>query len=225
MPARQREERSRRSRNPHRALLRRILLRTPNARWLAAAGRYPKAQGRRGTMHPRAVPSAVRGWSGADRGTDRQRRFLIARTSSSRPCDWSPHLIVTCRCTGFDDSSKSAQFYDGDWTPTSPAVLQCADLRRRTQVGSTPPGAGRPRAEPGFPVGVVAEAGEIDQVPFFFPDPTERSCARVPPHPHRTACGARALFTRTSTRAGSRRLESRRGSVQHLEIRRPQSPR
>jgi hypothetical protein len=33
---------------------------------LAAAGQYPKAQGRRGTTHPRAVPSAVRDWLGAD---------------------------------------------------------------------------------------------------------------------------------------------------------------
>ena len=65
IPARRREARSRRSRSPHRAPLRRIRLRMPDARLLAAAGRYPKAQGRRGTRHPRAVPSAVRDWLGA----------------------------------------------------------------------------------------------------------------------------------------------------------------
>src|SRR6266446_1873129 len=51
---------------PHRAPLRRIRLRMPNALLLAAAGQYPKAQGHRGTTHPRAVPSAVRDWLGAD---------------------------------------------------------------------------------------------------------------------------------------------------------------
>ncbi len=65
IPARRREERSRRSRSPHRAPLRRIPLPMPNARLLAAAGRYPKAQGRRGTTHPGAVPSAVREWLAA----------------------------------------------------------------------------------------------------------------------------------------------------------------
>src|ERR1035438_2247268 len=52
--------------SPHRAPLRRIRLRMPNALLLAAAGQYPKAQGRRGTRHARAVPSAVRDWLGAD---------------------------------------------------------------------------------------------------------------------------------------------------------------
>jgi len=47
-PAMRREARSRRFRSPHRAPLRRIRLRMPTARWPAAAGRYPKAQGRRG---------------------------------------------------------------------------------------------------------------------------------------------------------------------------------
>ena len=87
IPARRREERSRRSRSPHRAPLRRIRLRMPNALLLAAAGQYPKAQGRRGTTHPRAVPSSVRDWLGADHGTDRQRGFLIAPTTSSPSCN------------------------------------------------------------------------------------------------------------------------------------------
>jgi len=42
-----------------------------------------KAQGRRGTTHPKAVPTAVRDWSGAGHRTGRQRGFLIAPTSSS----------------------------------------------------------------------------------------------------------------------------------------------
>ena len=57
----------------------------PNALLLAAAGRYPKAQGRRGTTHPRAVPSAVRDWLGADHQTDRRRGFPIAPATSSPP--------------------------------------------------------------------------------------------------------------------------------------------
>ncbi|HXZ30737.1 MAG TPA: hypothetical protein VEH30_00530 [Terriglobales bacterium] len=40
----------------------------PNALLLAAADQYPKAQARRhGTTHPKAVPTAVRDWLGADR--------------------------------------------------------------------------------------------------------------------------------------------------------------
>jgi hypothetical protein len=38
----------------------------PTALLLAAAGQYPKVQGRHDTTHPRAVPSAVRDWSVAD---------------------------------------------------------------------------------------------------------------------------------------------------------------
>jgi hypothetical protein len=66
IPARRREARSRRSRSPHPALPRRIRPRMPTARLLAAAGQYPTAQGRRGTTHPRAIPSAVRDWLDAD---------------------------------------------------------------------------------------------------------------------------------------------------------------
>ncbi len=79
VPARRGEERSRRSRSPHRAPLRRIRLRMPNALLPAAAGQYPKAQGRRGTTHPRAVPSAVRDWLAAGHGTDRQRSLRQLR--------------------------------------------------------------------------------------------------------------------------------------------------
>jgi hypothetical protein len=59
----------------------------PNARLLAAAVQYPKAQGRRGTTHPRAVPSSVRDWLGTDHRTDRQRGFVIAPTTSSPSCN------------------------------------------------------------------------------------------------------------------------------------------
>src|SRR5207247_7202502 len=61
--------------------------------WLRPAN-IPKAQGRRGTTYPRAVPSAVRDWLGADHGTDRQRRFLIAPTTSFPPCNRSCCLIL-----------------------------------------------------------------------------------------------------------------------------------
>ena len=59
VPARQRGVRSRRCRNPRRAPLRRIPLGTPPARRPAAADRYPRAQGRRGTTHPRAPRSSA----------------------------------------------------------------------------------------------------------------------------------------------------------------------
>jgi hypothetical protein len=49
----------------NRAPLRRIRLQMPNALWLAAAGQYPKAEGRRGMTHPRVTLSAVRDWLGA----------------------------------------------------------------------------------------------------------------------------------------------------------------
>src|SRR5712664_939092 len=77
----------------------------PNALLLAAAGQYPRAQGRRGTTHPRAVPSSVRDWLGADHGTDRQRGVLIAPTTSSSCCDSSYHLIVARQSTRLDHSS------------------------------------------------------------------------------------------------------------------------
>ena len=94
IPARRREERSRRSRSPHRATRRRIRLRMPAALWPAAAGQYPKAQGLRGTTHPRAVPSVVRDWSGAGHGTDPQRGFPIAPATSPPSCTRSCYLIV-----------------------------------------------------------------------------------------------------------------------------------
>jgi len=78
IPARRREERSRRSRILHRAPLRRICLRMPIALSLAAAGQYPKAQDGRGTTHPMVVRLAVRDWWGVDPRTDRQQGFAIA---------------------------------------------------------------------------------------------------------------------------------------------------
>jgi hypothetical protein len=86
----------------------------PNALLLAAAGQYPRAQGRRGTTHPRAIPSSVRDWLGADHGTDRQRRFLIAPTTSSSCCDSSYRLIVARQSTRLDHSSFT---YPYSWQP------------------------------------------------------------------------------------------------------------
>src|SRR5205085_5450828 len=61
----------------------RIGLRMPTGQLPAAAGRDPKAPGRRGTTRPRANPSVVRGWSGADHRANRHCDFPVASTTWS----------------------------------------------------------------------------------------------------------------------------------------------
>src|SRR5436190_17150744 len=96
IPTRRCRERSRQSRSPRRAPLRRIRLGMPNALLLAVADQYPKALGLRGTTHPREVPLAVHGWLGADHRTGHA-CFLIALTISFRPATLRGYISGICQ--------------------------------------------------------------------------------------------------------------------------------